>query len=89
MSRHGSAAVTAVFLALLGWLVIETQGGSDLGLAERTVSSVQISWPFVVALVLWRTTSRVRPPELPGGPPEAPHEQPIMTGARCEQRGPA
>jgi hypothetical protein len=60
LSRHGSAAVTAVFLALLGWLVIETEGGSDL-----------------------------RPPELPGGPPEAPHEQPITTGARCEQRGPA
>jgi hypothetical membrane protein len=50
----GAGAVTAVFLALLAWLVFETQGGSALGLAERLVSGVQVTWPFVVALALHR-----------------------------------
>ena len=63
--------MTAVFLALLCWLVIETQGGSNLGMAERLTSSVQTSWPFVVAVVLWRHAARTRRPEFPGEPPEA------------------
>jgi hypothetical protein len=50
LSVYGSAAVTAVFVGLLGWLFIETQGGSLLGLAERLTSSLQTSWPFVVAV---------------------------------------
>ena len=75
VSRRGSAIVTAVFLALLCWLVIETQGGSDLGMAERLTSSVQTSWPFVVAVVLWRHAARTPRPELPAEPPEAPHIQ--------------
>jgi hypothetical protein len=37
---------------LLGWLVIETQGGSDLGLAERLFLSTETCWPFVVAIAL-------------------------------------
>jgi hypothetical protein len=37
----GSAAITAVFLALLGWLFIEARDGSVLGLAERLTSSIQ------------------------------------------------
>jgi hypothetical protein len=65
VSRRGSAVVTVVFLALLCWLVIETQGGSDLGMAERLTSSVQTSWPFVVAVVLWRHAARTREPGLP------------------------
>jgi hypothetical protein len=48
--------VTAVFMALLGWLVIETQGGSDLGLAERLFLSIETSWPFIVAITLRQTT---------------------------------
>jgi hypothetical protein len=63
--------VTAVFLALLCWLVIETQGGSNLGMAERLTSSVQTSWPFAVAVVLWRHAARTRRPEFPSEPPEA------------------
>jgi hypothetical protein len=55
LTVHGSAAVTAVFVALLGWLVIETRDGSVLGLAERLTSSVQTSWPFIVAVTLRRT----------------------------------
>ncbi len=69
VSRRGSVVVTVVFLALLCWLVIETQGGSNLGVAERLTSSVQTSWPFVVAVVLWRHTARTARPQLPGGPP--------------------
>jgi hypothetical protein len=43
-----------VSISLLGWLAIETQGGSVLGLAERLTSSIQITWPFIVALALRR-----------------------------------
>jgi hypothetical protein len=71
LTRPGAAVVTVIFLALLCWLVIETQGGSYLGLAERLTSSVQTSWPFVVAVVLWRHAARTRRPELPGEPSEA------------------
>jgi hypothetical protein len=61
------AIVTALFAAMLGWVLIETQGGSDLGLAERLMSSVQTCWPFVVALLL-RWTGRDRRQD-PAGPP--------------------
>jgi Protein of unknown function (DUF998) len=56
LSSYGCAVVTAVFMALLGWLVIETQGGSDLGLAERLFLSIETSWPFIVAITLRQTT---------------------------------
>jgi hypothetical membrane protein len=59
LSRYGCAAVTAVFVVLLGWLVIETQGGADLGLAERLTISTEACWPFIVAVAL-RQTSRPR-----------------------------
>jgi Protein of unknown function (DUF998) len=81
LSRRGSAVVTAAFLALLCWLVIETQDGSYLGVAERLTSSVQTTWPFVVAVVLWRHAARTRRPELPGEPPETLHEQALTTEA--------
>jgi hypothetical membrane protein len=58
LSARSSAAVTIVFLAMLGWLVIETQGAPDLGLAERLTSSVQTTWPFIVAVTLRRSTPR-------------------------------
>ena len=41
LSVYGSAAVTAVFVALLGWLPAETRDGSVLGLAERLTTSIQ------------------------------------------------
>jgi hypothetical membrane protein len=49
---RGAAAVTVVSLALLTWLIAETQGGSALGLAERLVTGLQITWPFIVLLAL-------------------------------------
>jgi Protein of unknown function (DUF998) len=55
LSSYGRAVVTAVFMALLGWLVIETQGGHDLGLAERLFLSIETCWPFIVAVALRRT----------------------------------
>lgn len=58
LTTYGSAAVTAVFAALLSWLVIQAQGGSVLGLAERLTSTVQTSWPFIVAAALRRTPHR-------------------------------
>jgi hypothetical protein len=57
LTSYGRAVVTAVFIALLGWLVIETQGGRDLGLAERLFLSIETCWPFVVAIALRHTTA--------------------------------
>ena len=56
LGSYGRAVVTAVSMALLGWLVIETQGGSDLGLAERLFLSIETCWPFIVAVPLRQTT---------------------------------
>src|SRR5712692_869861 len=66
LSVCGSAAVTAVFVALLGWLLAETRDGSVLGLAERLTSSIQTCWPFIVAVAL-RRTPRPRPGLAVGG----------------------
>jgi hypothetical protein len=66
LSGYGSAAVTVVFAALLGWLFIEIQGGGDLGLAERLTTSAQACWPLAVAIGLRHGTSGLggenRPP---------------------------
>src|SRR5260370_13882789 len=59
---RGAGAVTAVFLALRAWVVFETQGGTALGLAERLVSAVQVTWPFVVARRHRRPWPGPRPP---------------------------
>jgi hypothetical membrane protein len=52
LTGRGCAIVTASFLAMLAWTVVETHDGSDLGLAERLTASVQSTWPFIVALLL-------------------------------------
>jgi hypothetical membrane protein len=82
LSSYGSAAVTAVFVALLGWLLAETRDGSVLGLAERLTSSIQTCWPFITAVALRRT----RPPR-PG--PAAGRSGGVKDGttARARARG--
>jgi hypothetical membrane protein len=50
-----TTTMTATSLALFAWLVVETQHGNALGLAERLSFSAQTSLPFIVALLLWRT----------------------------------
>jgi Protein of unknown function (DUF998) len=50
LTARGAAAVTVVFLALTGWLLVETRVGTLLGLSERVMSGVMTTWPFVVAL---------------------------------------
>ena len=57
LSVCGSAAATAVFMALLGWLLAETRDGSVLGLAERLTTSIQTCWPFITAVALRRSTA--------------------------------
>jgi len=52
LTARGCATVTASFMAMLAWTVVETHGGTDLGLAERLTASVQTTWPFIVALLL-------------------------------------
>src|SRR5260370_39311428 len=83
LSVYSSAAVTAVFVALLGWLLAETRDGSVLGLAERLTTSIQTCWPFIIAVALRRTrhprpglaiggSGRVKNGAPPGrGPPPA------------------
>ena len=75
LSGYGCAVVTAVFVVLLSWLVLETQSGSDLGLAERVTISIEICWPFIVAITLHRRFGkpgpRRRQPDLTGPVPRA------------------
>lgn len=52
LSGYCCAVVTVVFLVLLTWLIVETQGGGHLGLAERLMLSTDTCWPFVVAIAL-------------------------------------
>jgi hypothetical protein len=47
-----TATVTVVFVALLGWFVFEAWRGGAVGLAERVASSIEICWPFVMAVAL-------------------------------------
>jgi hypothetical membrane protein len=60
LSMSGSLAVTVVFVTLLAWFFAEAQGGSMLGLAERVTTSVEASWPLVVAVALRRSARRTR-----------------------------
>ena len=60
LSFYGSAVVTVVFVALLGWLLAETRDGSVLGLAERLTTSIQTCWPFIIAVALHRTGHAIR-----------------------------
>lgn len=78
-------AVTAVFLVLLAWLVFETQEGTALGLAERLVSAVQVTWPLIVALALRRTAGPHRRPgpRRPGPADLAPSPDPFPQ--RCTE----
>jgi hypothetical membrane protein len=78
---RGAVAVTAVFLALLAWLVFETQGGTALGLAERLVSAVQVTWPLIVALALRRAPGP-GPRGRPGEYGAAPDDRESGAGAR-------
>jgi hypothetical membrane protein len=55
LGGRAAAAVTTVFVALLGWVLAETRDGSVLGLAERLTSSIQTCWPFIIAVALRRT----------------------------------
>jgi hypothetical protein len=63
LSVRVAAAATAVLVVLLGWLIIETQRGDVLGLAERLTTAAQTTWPFIIALALQRTTPRAGRPE--------------------------
>lgn len=67
LTARGAAVVTAVFLALLGWLLLETRDGTLLGLSERVMSAVQTSWPFIVALAMRHNAagSRLAPSAAP------------------------
>ncbi len=57
ISARGSLLASAVFLALLGWVLAETQFGDMLGLAERLATSAASAWPFVVALLRSRAVA--------------------------------
>ena len=96
LGSYACAVVTAVFLVLLGWLIIETQGGSDLGLAERLSVSTETCWPFVVAVVLRQTTRPRTDPghHAPGQTRAEPRAEPaqavpvVLRRSGCLPRGP-
>jgi hypothetical protein len=89
LSGYCSAAVTAVFVALLGWLLAETRDGSVLGLAERLTTSIETCWPFITAVALrrsWRprTGLAIRGSGgLKDGPPRGP--KPTAAGQTGDQ----
>ncbi len=59
------AAATAVFGALLGWLIIEAIHGPRLGAAERIGSSLELCWPFVVAASFHHADAAPEPTQRP------------------------
>ena len=57
LGRQAANAVTALFAALLLWTFVEAQTGPSLGLAERVTTSIEVCWPVVIAVALWRARS--------------------------------
>lgn len=49
-----SIAAAGVLLAVLGWVLYETQGGDLLGLSERICVTANLIWPLIVAFSLRR-----------------------------------
>ena len=49
---RASTVMVVIFVALLGWFGLEAFRGGAVGLAERVASSIEICWPFVVAVAL-------------------------------------
>lgn len=82
---RGAIAVTVAFLVLLAWLVFETQDGAALGLAERLVSAVQVTWPLIVALALRRSAG---PRGRPGEFGEATADHAVMRQRHARRAGP-
>jgi len=54
IGARGSLLVTLALSVMLAWVVVQTQDGTVLGLAERLTTSLATTWPFVVALLRWR-----------------------------------
>ncbi len=61
-SVPAASVAGAVFLGLLAWTFVQTRDGATLGLAERLSSSVQITWPVVVAWYVFRARHRAPAP---------------------------
>lgn len=59
LRRRWGIAVTAVLLALLGWLAVEIGGEDLLGLSERLLAGAQALWPLAVVLTLRASTARM------------------------------
>jgi hypothetical membrane protein len=82
---RGAIAVTVAFLVLLAWLVFETRDGTALGLAERLVSAVQVTWPLIVAVALRRAAG---PRGRPGEFGEATADHAVTRQRRARPAGP-
>jgi hypothetical protein len=59
VSPRAVLAATVLFVALLGWVLIEVHGGDALGAAERASTSIPTIWPLVVAVALRRRNGQV------------------------------
>lgn len=53
-SVNRCAAVTALFIALLLWLLAAAQGAGALGIAERVDTAVETAWPLVIVIAMRR-----------------------------------
>lgn len=61
-ARRTARLATLSLAALLGWLLLELQGGALLGLSERALAGAQALWPLAVVLgVQLRRRDTARP----------------------------
>jgi hypothetical membrane protein len=60
-----TVGASVVLVGLLGWFVVELQGGGELtGLSERAVAGTQAVWPLVVVVALRRARQPRRSPRM-------------------------
>jgi hypothetical membrane protein len=61
---YPAAGAVIVFAGLAFWLLVETQGGSALGMVERLTSAAEGLWPLVIVLAI-RQAARAAPTARP------------------------
>jgi hypothetical membrane protein len=55
------ATVTALFIALLLWLLAAAQGAGALGIAERIDTAIESAWPLVIIIAIRQGSPRLSP----------------------------
>jgi hypothetical protein len=55
-----AAAISALFLVLVAGLLVAAREGTAVGIVERFDSSIEIAWPFLVAMTVRPGFARFR-----------------------------